>query len=92
MGKPAFPPEYDAALFVFPRKTTIPFWMKNCLIPLDVVCIRDDKIVKIYRSCPPCTSDPCTSYPCENIDYVVELLGGTCRSLGIRVGMPMSFE
>jgi uncharacterized protein len=29
------------------------FWMKNCLINLDIVFVHKDKITKIYGDCPP---------------------------------------
>jgi uncharacterized membrane protein (UPF0127 family) len=30
------------------------FWMKNCLIPLDIVFVNNKIITKIYKNCQPC--------------------------------------
>jgi uncharacterized protein len=29
------------------------FWMKNCLINLDIIFVNKDRITKIHRNCPP---------------------------------------
>ena len=61
------------------------FWMKNCIIPLDIIFIKDDKISKIHHKCPPCKTEDCKSY-CGKGEYVLEVKGGTCKKLGIKVG------
>ena len=30
------------------------FWMKNCIIPLDIIIIKNNVIVNIHHYCPPC--------------------------------------
>ena len=30
------------------------FWMKNCIIPLDIIIIKNNVIVNIHHDCPPC--------------------------------------
>lgn len=30
------------------------FWMKDCLIPLDIVFVLNNRISKIHRNCQPC--------------------------------------
>ncbi len=49
-------------LFLFPEVAERSFWMKNCLIHLDIIFIVNNKITKIYRDCPPCNTNNCTSY------------------------------
>jgi uncharacterized membrane protein (UPF0127 family) len=58
------------------------FWMKNCLIPLDIIFIEENKIKKIFHNCPPC-EDECNKTYCSDGDFVLELEGGTCINLGI---------
>ena len=46
-------------LFPFEPARPVSFWMKNVLIPLDMVFIYDDKIVAIASDVPPCEAAPC---------------------------------
>ena len=61
------------------------FWMKNCIIPLDIIIINNNVIVNIHHNCPPCEGDLCGSY-CGNGNIVLELEGGSCEELGIEAG------
>lgn len=61
------------------------FWMKNCLIPLDMIFIQNDTIVKIFHNCSPCVTEECINY-CSTGNYVLEVAGGTCKNLDINVG------
>jgi len=61
------------------------FWMKNCIISLDIIMIKNNVIVNIHHNCPPCRSEECPSY-CGNGNIVLELAGGTCENLGIEAG------
>lgn len=53
------------------------FWMKDCLIPLDIVFVLNNKISKIFNSCEPCDGDECKRYV-GPADHVFEFPGGTC--------------
>lgn len=66
------------------------FWMKNCLIPLDIIFIKDNLITKIHHNCLPCLTDDCKNY-CGIGDAVLEVRGETCRKLGIKEGDEISF-
>jgi uncharacterized membrane protein (UPF0127 family) len=59
--------------------------MKNCIIPLDIIIIKNNVIVNIHHDCPPCEGDMCGSY-CGNGNIVLEIEGGSCESLGILEG------
>lgn len=73
--------------FVFEEPTSTSFWMKDTLIPLDIVYVRDGVVTNIVDEAPPCESDPCPSYPSDGkIDTVVELAAGRAAELGIAVG------
>jgi uncharacterized membrane protein (UPF0127 family) len=61
------------------------FWMKNCIIPLDILMIRNNVIVNIHHNCDPCQGNDCPSY-CGNGNIVLELEGGTCEELDIEAG------
>ena len=80
-----FDDSFDGMLFFMNDEDLHCFWMKNCIISLDIVFISDDEITKIHHSCPPCNSDDCKNY-CGYGDKVLELPSGTCKKKGISVG------
>src|SRR3989344_2633626 len=73
-------------LFVFEKPGIYPFWMKDTLIPLDIIWIRDNKVVFIQENAQPCNGS-CTSY---NIgvesSHVLELNAGEVKRLEIEIG------
>lgn len=75
---------------LFPFKPARPaqFWMKNTLIPLDMLFVRDGTIRFISENVPPCKADPCPTYgsPTIDIDQVIELRAGRAAELGLKVG------
>jgi uncharacterized protein len=76
-------------VFNFPTAVPANFWMKNTLIPLDIIFLRGDKIMNIQANVPPCKADPCPGYgPTSNvlIDRVIELNAGQAKKLGLKVG------
>lgn len=83
MGK-RFSSQNDGMLFLMGGDEQC-FWMKDCVIPLDIIIIKNNVIVNIHHSCPPCRGWDCPSY-CGNGNIVLELEGGTCESLGIEPG------
>jgi hypothetical protein len=75
-------------LFVFPVEEIQSFWMKNTLIPLDMIFINGEQlIVDLVHSAQPCAADPCPSYvsACP-ARYVLEVAGGLARRLNLQVG------
>jgi uncharacterized membrane protein (UPF0127 family) len=76
---------FDGMLFVMPEDTLQSFWMKNCIIPLDIIFISDGEIQDISPNCPPCYDNECPSYQGYG-GFVLELPAGTCRSKKIRIG------
>src|SRR3990172_9511896 len=50
-------------LFVFPRSDNYLFWMKNTLIPLDMLWLDDTAtVIYIEEQVQPCVLDPCPKY------------------------------
>ncbi len=49
-------------LFVFDASQPLTFWMKNTLVPLDILFFADDGSLVSSTSMIPCVSDPCTYY------------------------------
>ncbi len=66
------------------------FWMKNCITPLDIIFIKNNKILKIHHNCQPCNSGECQNY-CGDGDLVLEIKGGSCKEMGIEIGNSIEF-
>lgn len=80
-------PPHQGMLFPFNPPRPVSFWMKNCLIPLDMIFLRQGKVVAIALNAPPCPSPPCPFYDSgQPVDQVIEVRGGLTQELGLQVG------
>ena len=80
-------------LFPFNPPRPVQFWMKQTIINLDMVFVRQGKVVAIVDNVPPCKADPCAVYgPKATIDQVVELRGGRAQEIGLKVGDAVRIE
>ncbi|WP_426701033.1 DUF192 domain-containing protein [Rhodanobacter sp. Col0626] len=81
-------------LFAFPYTSPQGFWMKNTLIPLDILYFdADRRLVSMQMDVPPCKADPCPVYPSDApARYVLELSAGTARRIGVQVGDELKIE
>lgn len=72
-------------LFVFEQTRPVAFWMRNTLIPLDMVFIRENGIIaNIHANAVPLDE---TSVPSDGpVRYVLEIPGGRAAELGIVAG------
>jgi len=83
MGKD-FNNTFDGLLFLMGGNKQC-FWMKNCIVPLDILIIKNNVIVNIHENCPPCNDDDCPSY-CGRGNIILEIPGNSCEELGIQPG------
>lgn len=81
-------PRMSGMLFVYDREQTVSFWMKNTLIPLDMVFADGSGTVqRVHENAVP---EDLTAIPGgTNIQYVLEINGGLARQLGIGAGSEM---
>ncbi|GAB3787646.1 DUF192 domain-containing protein [Dyella agri] len=81
-------------LFVFPDTAPRGFWMKNTLIPLDILYFDEQhKLVSAQLNVPPCKAVPCPVYPSAGpARYVLELSAGTVKRIGVRDGDTLAIE
>lgn len=86
-------PSDHGMLFVFPDSEPRTFWMKDTLIPLDILFFDDaHQLVAIHEDVPPCRADPCPVYPSiAPARYVLELNAGVAAKLGVRKGDVVTF-
>jgi uncharacterized membrane protein (UPF0127 family) len=84
MQKQRFESENEGMFFIV-REDEHCYWMKDCIIPLDIIFIKDGEIVKIYENCPPCDGDNCPTY-CSDADRVLEIGGGMSKKFGLKEG------
>ena len=75
----------EGMLFPFSPPQTATFWMKNTLIPLDMLFIRaDGTIAFVAANTKPMSLDPVTAG--EPVVAVLEIAGGRSLQLGIKDG------
>lgn len=74
-------------LFIFDEEDIQSFWMKNMVIPLDILWLnREKRIVHIECNVPPCQKDPCPSYASKGpAMYVLELKAGSIEQRGLKI-------
>lgn len=92
MFRAALPPR-TGMLFVFETTGRYGFWMKNCMIPLDLIWIDEAKrIVAILPETPPCKADPCPIYQFDvPTRYVLEIPSGAARRENLAIGNVLKF-
>ena len=72
-------------VFPFPEPRVASFWMKNTVIPLDIIFIRaNGSIESIAENTIPYSTDPIEAG--EPVTAVLELRGGLAAELGIAAG------
>jgi uncharacterized membrane protein (UPF0127 family) len=78
-------------LFVFPASERRAFWMRNTLIPLDMIFIDDGgRVAGIVENAEPLTLTP--RDPGVPARYVLEVRGGWAARHGVRPGARVRFE
>ncbi|MGV8168671.1 MAG: DUF192 domain-containing protein [Candidatus Nanoarchaeia archaeon] len=77
--------EDKGMLFVFENESIYPFWMKNTLIPLDIIWIDSSgKIVYVYSNAQPCGEGSCPPiYPNSSAKYVLEINAGLAEKYNL---------
>lgn len=89
-GRTSIPAD-TAMLFPFPKAEYYTFWMKGMRFPLDMIYIRGDKIVTMFRDVknPPLgTPDSQLDIyrPLEPADKIIEMNSGSALKYGFKLG------
>jgi hypothetical protein len=86
--------EKTGMLFVFPEPAPHHFWMKNTMIPLDMIWMdRSGRVTFVAANTPPCRADPCATYgPDGPAELVLEIAGGLAQKEGVKVGATLEIQ
>ncbi len=77
--------ENQGMLFIFPADAPQSFWMKNTILPLDMIFANSNmEIVKIHENTTPYSEQSYSSG--KPAKYVVEVNAGYCERHGIKEG------
>ena len=80
-----FMPARFGMLFIFEQSAPRSFWMRNTVIPLDLIFVDDNnRIVSIQTDTKPYSDDPIPSNGPAR--YVIEVNSGFCQKNNIKVG------
>ncbi|MEJ8560380.1 DUF192 domain-containing protein [Yoonia sp. GPGPB17] len=81
-------PTLSGMLFVYERPQSVSFWMKNTLIPLDMIfAAPDGEILRIHENAIPGDLTPIPGG--EGVQMVLEINGGLSSRLGLSEGAVM---
>ena len=73
--------------FIFENEGYLTFWMKNTLIPLDIIFIDKSFDIVDIKNAVPCLEDSCTLYTSTKPSkYVLEVNGNFTTKNNIKIG------
>jgi len=82
--------EDEGMLFVFDSPMRYGFWMKGVKFPIDIIWIKDNKVVDLSENIQPEAGKPDSELkiynPHEPVNKVLELRAGTVKKYGFRSG------
>lgn len=80
-------------LLVYEEPTRVAIWMKGMRFDIDIVWIRDGRIIDMTWRAPHATPEPLpVYYPREAADRVLEVPAGYAEAHGFRIGDRVRFE
>ena len=79
-------------LFVFPKQDIYAFWMKDTLIPLDIIWLNSNKeVVSMSKNSLPCSSSCPKINPRNKAKYVLEINAGMSDEINLSMGDKLEF-
>lgn len=79
-------------LFVFEKSDIYSFWMKDTLVPLDIIWIDNNQIVEMTTLNPPIGDNIPEYTPKNKAKYVLELPAGTKERYNFKAGDPVEIK
>ena len=81
--------------FIFPIKTDAIFWMKDMLMPIDIIWLADHQVVGVTPNVPP-PANPAASLPTYQapapVNGVLEVGAGHAKLLNIKPGTTLKLN
>ncbi|HYN79191.1 MAG TPA: DUF192 domain-containing protein [Lamprocystis sp. (in: g-proteobacteria)] len=87
-------PADQGMLFIQPAGPA-EFWMKNTLIPLDLLYFdANGTLIEIVARAEPCKQRNCPTYPSQSasVRYILEINGGEAARRALKIGDPLGLE
>ena len=86
-------PDDFGMLFIYNAEDYHGYWMKNCLVHLDIIYLNKEKqVVDMYINVPPCKEEPCKTYVTHvPAQYVLELRGSRAKEINLKIGDSIFF-
>jgi uncharacterized membrane protein (UPF0127 family) len=86
--------ENEGMLFIFPQPGFQNFWMKDMKFPIDIIWIRDHKVIGMVIGAEPAFAEASAGKPesytiytsPEPVDMVLEINAGKSQQFGIKIG------
>ena len=81
-------------IFIYNKEKKHPFWMKNTMIPLDIIWLNKSKqVVYISKNTQPCKQNDCLGIkPNRRAIYVLEINANLSDKLGLSIGDLIEFD
>lgn len=87
--------ENEGMLFVFNRPDFYSFWMKNMKFPIDIIYIKDNKVISVVSNAPAPTNpnENLQVYqPTAEADKVLEIKAGLAEKYDIKEGSTININ
>lgn len=87
-------PQNEGMLFVFDTPDYYNFWTKNMKFPIDIIFIKDGKIISINEDAKPVSQNMAPEYyqPENPVDEVLEINSGLIKKYNIKKGDNVSIQ
>lgn len=92
LSRTAYLAQHDGMLFEFPYENQWNFWMKDMIIPIDIIWIdKNMRVIYIEKNLSPNTF-PQSFGPTTNSLYVLEVASGVSEKTNLKVGDKIIFQ
>ncbi|MCL4353857.1 DUF192 domain-containing protein [Patescibacteria group bacterium] len=88
-------PKDEGMIFPFKSEAKYRFWMKNMKFPIDIIYIKNKKVVTVFENAQPPKNEsenPPIYEPSETADTVLEINAGLSKEFGIKKGTEIKYE
>ncbi len=93
-GREEMPMDYGMIFVYGDELENLTFWMKDTLMPLDMIFLNKElEVVHVIENVPVCEQEPCESYTFDGkAQFVIELNSGWVEEYGVEQGEVLKFK